>query len=70
MTSRATQAKDKGSCGACALLVMRATGRMLTRSAAPLQGNVESLQTMLSDPESIAPALPLEISFPADQVWA
>ena len=38
-------------------------------SGIPLQGNVESLQTMLSDPESIVPALPLEISFPADQVW-
>ena len=25
---------------------------------------------MLSDPESLAPALPLEISFTADQVWA
>ncbi len=33
-----------------------------------MQGNVESLQTMLSDPESIAPALPLEMSFPVEQV--
>ena len=38
--------------------------------ALAVQGNVESLQTMLSDPESMAPALPLEISFAAEQVHA
>ena len=31
------------------------------------QANVESLQTMLSDPESLAPSLPLEMSFSPDE---